>query len=53
MEVIMQQEAYCMKCKKKVEIKDAKNVTTKNGRNMISGLCPDCGTKVSKITGKK
>ena len=39
-------EAYCMRCKKKVEIKDPKEVTTKNNRKALKGTCPKCGTKV-------
>ena len=35
--------------RKKVEIKDAKQVTMKNGRPAIQGVCPDCGTKIFKI----
>ena len=42
-------QAYCFKCRKKVEIKDAKNVTLKNGRPAVSGTCPACGTKVFRI----
>ena len=37
--------AYCMKCRKKVEIKDAKQITLKNGRPAMQGVCPNCGTK--------
>jgi RNase P subunit RPR2 len=42
-------QAYCFKCRKKVEIKDAKNVTLKNGRPAVSGTCRTCGTKVFRI----
>ena len=42
-------EGYCVKERKKVEIKDAKQVTMKNGRPAIQGNCPDCGTKIFKI----
>jgi hypothetical protein len=42
-------EGYCVKERKKVEIKDAKQVTMKNGRPAIQGVCPDCGTKIFKI----
>jgi Domain of unknown function (DUF5679) len=42
-------EGYCVKEKKKVEIKDPKQVTMKNGRPAIQGTCPDCGTKIFKI----
>ena len=40
---------YCVKCKAKRDIKDAKQVTMKNGRPAIQGTCPDCGTKIFKI----
>jgi uncharacterized protein DUF5679 len=42
-------EGYCVKERKKVEIKEAKQVTMKNGRPAIQGFCPDCGTKIFKI----
>jgi DNA-directed RNA polymerase subunit RPC12/RpoP len=44
-------EGYCMKCRKKVEIKDAKKITMKNGKPAIQGACPKCGTKVFRIGG--
>lgn len=46
-------EAYCVKCKAKKEITDAKEVTMKNGRKAIKGKCPTCGTSMFRITGKK
>ena len=42
-------EAYCMKCKKKVEIKNPGKVTLKNGKSATQGTCPKCGTKVFRI----
>lgn len=45
-------EAYCMKCKRKREMKDAKEVTMKNGKKAMSGSCSACGTKMFKIGGK-
>jgi len=42
-------QAYCMKCRKKVDIKDLKKVTLKNGRPAVQGSCPICGTKVFRI----
>lgn len=42
-------QAYCMKCRKKVEIQNAKAVTLKNGRPATQGSCPVCGTKVFRI----
>ncbi len=44
-------EGYCMKCRKKVEIKDAQKITMKNGKPATQGLCPACGTKVFRIGG--
>jgi hypothetical protein len=42
-------EGYCVKERKKVEIKDPQQITMKNGRPAIQGTCPDCGTKIFKI----
>jgi DNA-directed RNA polymerase subunit RPC12/RpoP len=41
--------AFCMKCRKKVEIKDAKAFKMKNGRAATKGTCARCGTKVFRI----
>lgn len=43
---------YCVKCRKKVEMKNPK--TKKNKRNMrvAQGTCPKCGTGVYRILGK-
>ncbi len=45
-------EAYCVKCKAKKEMKDAKEVIMKNGRRALKGVCPDCGTGMYRILGK-
>lgn len=42
-------EGYCVKERKKVEIKGPEQITMKNGRPAIQGTCPDCGTKIFKI----
>jgi len=42
-------EAYCVKCKKKVSVKDPKQIKMKNGRPATQGTCPSCGTKVFRI----
>ena len=42
-------QAYCMKCKKKVEIENPKAITMKNKRPATQGVCSSCGTKVFKI----
>ena len=44
-------EAYCVKCKAKREVKDAQQITMKNGKPALQGTCPECGGKVFKIGG--
>ena len=45
-------EGYCVKCKAKREMKDAKEVTMANGRKAMKGTCSKCGTGMFKILGK-
>ncbi len=49
-------EGYCVKCKKKQEMSDAKEVEMngKGGvkRKAMTGKCPACGTKMFRIMGK-
>jgi DNA-directed RNA polymerase subunit RPC12/RpoP len=42
-------QAYCMKCRKKVEMSNPKAVTLKNKRPATQGACPKCGTKIFRI----
>lgn len=42
-------QAYCFKCRRKVEIRNPQSVTLKNGRPATRGVCPSCGTKVFRI----
>jgi len=44
-------QAYCVKDKMKVEIKNPQQITMKNGKSAISGTCPKCGSKVFRIGG--
>ena len=44
-----QMQAYCVKCRAKKEMKDAKAITMKNGRPATQGVCPTCGTKMFRI----
>ena len=50
-------EAYCVKCKAKREMKDAKEVTMKGKggkvRMAMKGSCPKCETKMFRIMGMK
>lgn len=48
----MAEKGYCVKCKASKEIKDAQEVTMKNGRRAIKGKCPDCNTGMFRILGK-
>ncbi len=42
-------EAYCLKCRQKRDMKDAKGVTMKNGKPATQGKCPVCNTTMYKI----
>ena len=42
-------EAYCVKCKAKKVMKDPVEGTTKNGKPITKGKCPDCGTTICRI----
>jgi hypothetical protein len=43
--------AYCMKHKGTIEISAPREVVLKNGRKAIQGVCPQDGTKVTRILG--
>ncbi len=49
-EVIM---GYCVKEKAQKPMKDAKEVTLKNGKHAIQGVCASCGTKMMKFVSAK
>jgi hypothetical protein len=42
-------KAYCFKCKKLQEIKNPEQVTLKNGRPAVKGVCSVCGTKLFRM----
>lgn len=46
-------EVYCVKCKAKREVVDAPVAENASGRRMAKGKCPECGTTVTRILGKK
>lgn len=46
-------EVYCVKCKAKRTVEDAPIEEKDNGRRMAKGKCPECGTTVTRIMGKK
>ena len=46
-------QAYCVKDKTKVEIKDPVAVTMSNGKPATKGQCPTCGGNVYRIGSGK
>jgi hypothetical protein len=42
-------EGYCVKCRKKREIKNGTISVSTSGRRMVQGVCPVCGTKVTRF----
>ena len=42
-------EGYCVKCRAKREIQNARSITMKNGRPATEGACPVCKTKIFRI----
>lgn len=47
-------EGYCVKCRKKQMVKNGVVEDTGKGRQMVKGVCPECGTKVTRfLSGKK
>ena len=49
-EVVM---GYCVKEKASKPMKDAKQVTLKNGKLALQGICSSCGTKMMKFISSK
>jgi hypothetical protein len=46
-------QAYCLKCKSKKEIKGGKLLTNKKGNKYIQGNCDSCGSKINRILKKE
>ncbi|HEX9976375.1 MAG TPA: DUF5679 domain-containing protein [Dehalococcoidales bacterium] len=42
-------QGYCVKCRAKREIRNARAITMKNGKPATQGVCPVCGTKMFRI----
>jgi RNase P subunit RPR2 len=38
-------DIYCVKCKAKTDTRNLAEVTMKNGRAAVQGVCVSCGTK--------
>jgi hypothetical protein len=46
-------QGYCVKCRAKREIRNARAITMKNGKPATQGVCPVCGTKMFRIQSKQ
>ena len=46
-------EAYCVKCRKTVSVTAGTLETTAKGRPMAKGVCPECGTTVTRFLSEK
>lgn len=46
-------QAYCVKCKKKVDILGAKRVVLKKHHLAMMGICPECGTSVLRFVSRR
>ncbi|MCJ7743248.1 MAG: DUF5679 domain-containing protein [Dehalococcoidales bacterium] len=42
-------QGYCVKCRTKREIKNARAIVMKNKKPATQGVCPVCGTKMFRI----
>lgn len=48
----MKNTFYCVKCNRKTETRDIRNVVSKNNRYMLRGVCVVCGmTKTQFVKG--
>jgi Domain of unknown function (DUF5679) len=46
-------EGYCVKCRAKKQMKNAKAITMTNGKPATQGSCPTCNTKMFRIGASK
>ena len=46
-------EAYCMKCRRKQEMRSTRQITMKNGKPAIQGVCPFRDVKMFRIGGSQ
>ena len=42
-------QGFCVSCKDSRHMKETLQKVAKNGRNMVQGVCDECGTKMSKF----
>jgi len=46
-------EGYCVKCKAKRSVKNGNVEVTTKGTRLVKGICPKCGTKVTRFLPKE
>lgn len=46
-------EGYCVKCRERRNIKNGAVTQTAKGRPMAKGICPVCGTTVTRFLSTK
>ena len=44
---------YCVKCKKQTKTKDEYKTKTSNGKDILKGVCVECGTTKNKFLPKR
>lgn len=49
----MEVQGFCVKCRAKRKMVNAKEIVTKNKRRAAQGICPVCGTKMFKFLPAK
>jgi hypothetical protein len=49
----MEFEGYCIKCRTKRTVKDGVRGETSKGQPLVKGICPECGTKVTRFISAK
>jgi hypothetical protein len=42
-------EAYCVKCREQRALTAPRQITMRNGKPMVQGTCPVCGTTLTKM----
>ena len=43
---------YCVKCRKHTDTIDVTRTTTKNNRNILKGICSECGSRKNRFLNK-
>ncbi len=46
-------KGFCLRCQEEVTVPQGQKVTYKNKAKAVVGVCPHCGTKVSRFIKKR